>query len=192
MHEKHIVGHRAYLQAGDGEYSLSGIGIPYRKFIFDWSQDQGIFAGECGWEPLGEPENGMCGVYVIRPKHGDFCKVGIASFPETRLASLQTAHWDDLTIHAVVWVWDNRARDLEAASHAIAREAGHEVKREWVRLSPADTLGLVLTCAAALNLEACGSKGILAARNFSHVQHVNAAKAAHLAELQLKASRQGY
>lgn len=192
LNQIRIVDNPAYRQCGSSRNVVGGLEYSHPRYIFDWSCSEDLLAKQCAWKAIGPPEEGLGCVYIIKPKVGDFCKVGISDSPDLRLATLQTAHWDDLSIYAGVWVWDNRARDLEYSCHVIAKEAGYEVKREWIRLSPADTLGLVIKNAAALNLEAAGSHGIWAARNEQIKHDAQSQRAERIAEAKIRAARQGY
>lgn len=75
-------------------------------------------------------------VYVIAPESGAVSKIGLANKPLSRLASLQTAHFETLGIRALFWCNNHiDAYALEGAAHKIAM-ASFDRRGEWFATDP--------------------------------------------------------
>lgn len=83
-------------------------------------------------------------VYVIGPEKG-LQKVGMATDPRTRLATLQTASPQDLMIHAAIGVPFGAAPEVESQAHRLL--GGMQVRNEWFAITPAEGLFAVYTAA---------------------------------------------
>lgn len=91
-------------------------------------------------------------VYVISANEGESSKIGVTGDPLARLASLQTANWQPLTIAALFWLQSGRYLSesrlkVEATALRAAREMGVLLSGEWVDLDPIDAAELVVKAA---------------------------------------------
>jgi hypothetical protein len=83
-------------------------------------------------------------VYVIGPQKG-LQKIGMATDPQIRLATLQTASPHDLLIHAAIAVPFGAAPDVEGQAHRLLGRMC--VRNEWFDITPAEALFAVYTAA---------------------------------------------
>jgi hypothetical protein len=83
-------------------------------------------------------------VYVIGPEKG-LQKIGMATDPRSRLATLQTASPQDLMIHAAIGVPFGAAPEVESQAHRLLGRM--QVKNEWFAITPAEALFAVYTAA---------------------------------------------
>lgn len=83
-------------------------------------------------------------VYVIGPEKG-LQKVGMATDPRIRLATLQTASPQDLMIHAAIGVPFGVAPEVESKAHRLLGRM--QVRNEWFAITPAEGLFAVYTAA---------------------------------------------
>ena len=84
-------------------------------------------------------------VYVIGPTQG-LQKVGIATDPKQRLATLQTAVPFDLHLHLAVAVPFHEAHAIERGAHRLLARSC--VRNEWFETSPADAIAAVNSATA--------------------------------------------
>jgi hypothetical protein len=84
-------------------------------------------------------------VYVIGPPVG-LQKVGLATDPKQRLATLQTACPFDLFLHLAVAVPFAEAHAIERRAHRLLARSC--VRNEWFEVSPADAIAAVKSAAA--------------------------------------------
>ena len=131
-------------------------------------------------------------MYVIEEEGAEFCKIGISDTPGYRLAGLQTAHWRELSLHSVLWVYHGHALKVEAACHFSAKQRGVEVRREWVKLPSSEAMLLVLEVAAVLGVEACGYDGIEAAMQDENKARAQVRKRMKIDAAQARATALGY
>lgn len=75
-------------------------------------------------------------VYVLAPESNVAAKIGVANNPTSRLASLQTAHFEKLSLRALFWCQNQTdAFALECQAHKdLARHA--ERRSEWFATDP--------------------------------------------------------
>lgn len=85
-------------------------------------------------------------VYVIGSDAGPH-KVGISSNPVTRLASLQTAHHERLTLHFTLDCADAAA--VERYTHAALR--AHRLSGEWFDIDAQEAVAAVQAAAEAVS-----------------------------------------
>lgn len=84
-------------------------------------------------------------IYVIGPAVG-LQKVGIATDPRMRLATLQTACPFDLTLHVAIPIPFGEAHAIERRAHrALARSC---VRNEWFEATPAEAINAVRAAVA--------------------------------------------
>lgn len=86
-----------------------------------------------------------CFIYVIGPAIG-LQKVGLATDPRARLATLQTACPFDLILHASVAVPFGHAHAIERAAHRLLVRSC--VRNEWFETTPAEAIAAVHAAAA--------------------------------------------
>ena len=79
-------------------------------------------------------------IYVIGPEQG-LQKVGLATDPRSRLATLQTASPFDLLLHASVAVPFGHAHTIERQAHRLLVRSC--VRNEWFETTPADAIAAV-------------------------------------------------
>jgi hypothetical protein len=79
-------------------------------------------------------------IYVIGPEQG-LQKVGLATDPRSRLATLQTASPFDLLLHASVAVPFGHAHTIERHAHRLLVRSC--VRNEWFETTPADAIAAV-------------------------------------------------
>jgi hypothetical protein len=84
-------------------------------------------------------------IYVIGPEQG-LQKVGLATDPRSRLATLQTASPFDLLLHASVAVPFGYAQTIERQAHRLLVRSC--VRNEWFETTPADAIAAVHAAAA--------------------------------------------
>ena len=84
-------------------------------------------------------------IYVIGPSQG-LQKVGIATDPKQRLATLQTAVPFDLHLHLAVAVLFHEAHAIERRAHRLLAKAC--VRNEWFETTPADAMAAVRSATA--------------------------------------------
>jgi hypothetical protein len=76
-------------------------------------------------------------IYVIGPDSGFPCKIGIAMDTAKRLASLQTAHWENLYLYeAFPMVNKGRSYKIERIIHRRLKD--HCIRGEWFNLLVSD------------------------------------------------------
>jgi hypothetical protein len=83
-------------------------------------------------------------VYVIGPVSG-LQKIGMATDPRARLATLQTASPLDLMIHVAIAVPFGDAPDVEHQAHRLLGKMC--VRNEWFEATPAEALFAIYTAA---------------------------------------------
>ena len=109
-------------------------------------------------------------IYVIGPELG-LQKIGIATDPRARLATLQTASPLKLKIHASVAVPFGAAHAVERRTHEALRAA--RANGEWFEIAPAEAATAVRAAAAACSaLE--GSAGALPLFDFMQAAQAQA------------------
>ena len=84
-------------------------------------------------------------VYVIGPVKG-LQKIGIATDPRARLATLQTAVPFDLHLHLAAAVPFDQAHVIERRAHRLLARSC--IRNEWFEASPADAIAAVKTAMA--------------------------------------------
>ena len=84
-------------------------------------------------------------VYVIGPSQG-LQKVGIATDPKQRLATLQTAVPFDLHLHLAVAVPFHEAHAIERRAHRLLARSC--VRNEWFEATPAEAIAAVQSATA--------------------------------------------
>ena len=84
-------------------------------------------------------------VYVIGPSQG-LQKVGIATDPRQRLATLQTAVPFDLHLHLAVAVPFHEARAIERGAHRLLARSC--VRNEWLETTPSEAIAAVHSATA--------------------------------------------
>ncbi len=84
-------------------------------------------------------------IYVIGPSQG-LQKVGIATDPKQRLATLQTAVPFDLHLHLAVAVPFHEAHAIERRAHRLLARSC--VRNEWFETTPAEAIAAVQTATA--------------------------------------------
>ena len=84
-------------------------------------------------------------IYVIGPAQG-LQKVGLATDPRSRLATLQTASPFDLVLHASVAVPFGHAHAIERQAHRLLVRSC--IRNEWFETTPADAIAAVHAAAA--------------------------------------------
>ncbi len=99
--------------------------------------------GSAANEPSPSPPNRY--VYVIGPPVG-LQKVGIATDPKQRLATLQTACPFDLFLHLAVAVPFGEAHAIERAAHRLLARSC--VRNEWFEATAAEAIQAVQTAVA--------------------------------------------
>ncbi|WP_459677882.1 GIY-YIG nuclease family protein [Acidisoma sp. 7E03] len=81
---------------------------------------------------------------MIGPEKG-LQKVGMATDPRVRLATLQTASPQDLMIHAAIGVPFGAAPEVESQAHRLLGRM--QVRNEWFAITPAEAVFAVYTAA---------------------------------------------
>ena len=84
-------------------------------------------------------------IYVIGPQQG-LQKVGLATDPQSRLTTLQTASPFDLVMHAAVAVPFREAHSVERRAHQLL--ARSRVRNEWFETSPAEAMAAIHSASA--------------------------------------------
>ena len=79
-------------------------------------------------------------IYVIGPQQG-LQKVGLATDPQSRLATLQTASPFDLVMHGAVAVPFREAHSVERRAHRLL--ARFRVRNEWFETTPAEAVAAI-------------------------------------------------
>ncbi len=88
-------------------------------------------------------------LYVIGPSQG-LQKVGIATEPKQRLATLQTAVPFDLHLHLAVAVPFHEAHAVERRAHRLLARSC--VRNEWFETTPAEAIAAVRSATAPTNV----------------------------------------
>lgn len=86
---------------------------------------------------LADPPPPETAIYLIGPKEGGTCKIGVAKNPAKRLTMVQIGCWQELIIHGLFWFIDGSAFGVEALAHRIASKMGKRLQGEWVDMDPA-------------------------------------------------------
>lgn len=165
----------------------------FARSVFDWGSCHRQMVERCKAQKAeAYYVDGPTAVYVIKVDGAPYCKIGISNTPLIRVKEIQTSHWSDVSIHAVLWVWDGRARDVEALSHRAAFGRNIDLKGEWVRMEPDDAFHLVLETAARLKVEASDGKGVFLTREDECKSRAHALKTQKRLSAQTHAKRLGY
>lgn len=78
----------------------------------------------------------LCALYVIGPKCGHPVKIGYARNIGTRISTLRTGHWEEISAHHVLWCPSaGMAKTIEQHSHRMLGE--FSMRGEWFAV-PAD------------------------------------------------------
>ena len=135
-------------------------------------------------------------VYVIGPHNGDHCKIGMSVSPVVRLSELQIGSWDRLKVHFALFIYDDRAYEVEQAALSLAGFRGAEIRGEWVGMKPIDAFRMVLDAAEIAKVHACNFE--TAARNEEDIatsrvhSRQTLMRKAEMAEKKVKWARLGY
>lgn len=86
------------------------------------------------WRAYGLP---YCSIYVVCADNRWPCKIGISTFPEKRVKSLQTSVWRPLHVSRCYWAPTiKEARRLEQAVHRRLTEDSRWLHGEWFDMRP--------------------------------------------------------
>lgn len=165
------------------------------RVVFEWSADRSRMLEHCSadpLEPLGLGGGGLMAVYVIAADDRSCSKIGITLCPKDRLDGLQSANWDKLKVRYVLWVWEDRAKEVEQLALATARAIGVEARREWVALEPEDAFQLVIDSAKTLGVEAGSHLAVKETRRMEVASRSHAMRAAAREAEAEKAKRLGW
>lgn len=81
--------------------------------------------------------DGDCAVYVIGTFWATYTKIGMATSPVSRLASLQTGNPERLFLHRTFWFRDvQTAMRIERYAHLIASQRFTQLHGEWFKCGP--------------------------------------------------------
>lgn len=76
-------------------------------------------------------------VYVVGPITGFPCKVGVAGNLKKRVDTLQTGHWEELSIHHAVMV-RSKSLAFKVEKLAMNRLKDHRIRGEWFNVFAKD------------------------------------------------------
>lgn len=97
-----------------------------------YSDMPGMFPGLAGF------------VYVVAAGGQPYVKIGIAGHLPSRLSSLQTGNFADLSIAAAVAVYEVNPEAVEMLAHAYAGETHRRARGEWFEMEPAQAVECIL------------------------------------------------
>ncbi len=100
-------------------------------------------------------------IYVIAPSSGMVSKVGYSCNPKRRLDSLQTAHYELLSVKYLFWLPESTALKIERLVLKKAKDSSLRLAGEWVNLFPADAAQLICDTLVEFGAEAKTSKQYL-------------------------------
>ena len=80
-------------------------------------------------------------VYFIGLRNSRVTKIGFSNNPASRIRQLQTALWDDVVCHGLIWAPFN----VETKALRLAKRESLRLRGEWVNLPADEAVGLALT-----------------------------------------------
>jgi hypothetical protein len=125
-------------------------------------------------------------IYVIGPQNG-LQKVGFATDPRSRLASIQTASPIDLVLHASIAVPFGQAHSVERLAHEMLAHC--RARNEWFDTTPAEAIAAVHAATGTAFKPSTVKVSVSTAREAWRVRPVDGGGAVRRADLQSSSHR---
>jgi hypothetical protein len=92
-------------------------------------------------------------IYVISPKSGVACKIGLAKYPRKRLGDLQVGCWEKLEFAGCIGFVEDNLMPVEKLAHKLAEKVGRRLSGEWFDITPTKALECIYRASLEFGIE---------------------------------------